>query len=65
MPALLNVLKVKDATEACLEFGSVHVYTCSKSCWSATDTWSEEVAVLEPDPDQSCFDRAFAGHRTA
>ncbi|PNF19059.1 hypothetical protein B7P43_G11701 [Cryptotermes secundus] len=30
-----------------LEFGTVLVFTCRQSCWTATDTWREEKVVVQ------------------
>lgn len=30
-----------------LEFGTVLVFTCRKSCWTTTDTWREERVVVQ------------------
>jgi len=30
-----------------LEFGTVLVFTCLKSCWTTTDTWREERVVVQ------------------
>ncbi|XP_028306904.1 programmed cell death protein 2-like [Gouania willdenowi] len=56
MPALVSLLQRTDGrAEAELEFGTVLVFTCEKSCWM-TDTLSvEEFCFVQPDPDQQLF----------
>ena len=60
MPALVSLLRVKDSTTesaAVLEFGTVLVYTCRKSCWpsGSNNTPREEFLFIQADPDQKFF----------
>ena len=38
-----------------IEFGTVFVYTCSKSCWSDDQAFREEYVIVHSDPDQNLF----------
>ncbi|CAN7998920.1 unnamed protein product [Ixodes hexagonus] len=53
MPALIPTLEIDGAQfKGCpVEFGTIIVYSCSASCWNAQNTWLEEVAFVQPDPD--------------
>lgn len=64
MPALVSLLqRTDDGSGGCggeqdvgLEFGTVLVYTCTKSCWAAGSTSAvEEVCLVQADPDQQLF----------
>ncbi|KAM7415268.1 hypothetical protein PAMA_019882 [Pampus argenteus] len=57
MPALVSLLRGTDGSaEAELEFGTVLVYTCSNSCWTAgSDSPVEEFCFVQMDPDQQLF----------
>lgn len=64
MPALVSLLQrtVDDSGDCCseqdvgLEFGTVLVYTCTKSCWTAGSMSAmEEVCLVQADPDQQLF----------
>lgn len=55
MPALVSLLQRKDG-EAELEFGTVLVYTCTNSCWTAgSGSAVEEFCFVQTDPDQQLF----------
>ncbi|XP_042338714.1 programmed cell death protein 2-like [Plectropomus leopardus] len=56
MPALVSVLRREGGAEAELEFGTVLVYTCSDSCWTAgSRSPVEEFCLVQDDPDQQLF----------
>nr|XP_055047776.1 programmed cell death protein 2-like [Misgurnus anguillicaudatus] len=57
MPALVSLLCSTDKnSESALEFGTVLVYTCKKSCWKSGLTIPmEEFLLVQPDPDQKLF----------
>ncbi|XP_056137226.1 programmed cell death protein 2-like [Lampris incognitus] len=57
MPALVNLLQSKDSnSEMVLEFGTVLVYTCRRSCWTTGSTSPlEEFVFVQADPDQQLF----------
>ncbi|XP_005814744.2 programmed cell death protein 2-like [Xiphophorus maculatus] len=57
MPALVSLLQRTDSSpEDELEFGTVVVYTCTNSCWTAgTNCPVEEYCFVQPDPDQQLF----------
>ncbi|XP_060693539.1 programmed cell death protein 2-like isoform X1 [Hemiscyllium ocellatum] len=58
MPALVNMLKGSSSQEQSVEFGTVLIYTCQRSCWSPTNqTPVEESAFVQADPDQHFFNR--------
>ncbi|KAM4721965.1 programmed cell death protein 2-like [Rhinophrynus dorsalis] len=55
MPALVNMLQ-SSATELLLEFGTILVFTCERSCWSTGDrTPVQEFCIVQEDPDQRLF----------
>lgn len=55
MPALVNLLRAEDS-ETQLEFGTVLVYTCLKSCWTSVSNKAvEEFCYVQSDPDQQLF----------
>ena len=43
---------------ACIEFGTVLVYTCSQGCWSDDVLFQKEYAIVHSDPDQHLFKNA-------
>ncbi|XP_037622323.1 programmed cell death protein 2-like isoform X2 [Sebastes umbrosus] len=58
MPALVSLLRRTDdsSAEAELEFGTVLVYTCTNSCWTAgSGSAVEEFCFVQSDPDQQLF----------
>ncbi|KAM9375841.1 programmed cell death protein 2-like [Pholidichthys leucotaenia] len=57
MPALVSLLQRRDGGEGAeLEFGTVLVYTCAKSCWaSGLKSPLEEFCFVQADPDQQLF----------
>lgn len=63
MPALVSLLQRRRRTGegggtqgAGLEFGTVLVYTCAKSCWPAGSAAAvEEACLVQADPDQQLF----------
>uniref|UniRef100_A0A131Y5N9 Putative programmed cell death protein n=1 Tax=Ixodes ricinus TaxID=34613 RepID=A0A131Y5N9_IXORI len=62
MPALIPTLEIEGAHfKGCpLEFGTILIYSCSASCWSAQNTWLEEVAFIQPDPDVAFWNRVVS-----
>lgn len=57
MPALVSQLQKMDCSmKVELEFGTVLVYTCTKSCWkSRSDSAVKEFCFVQTDPDQQFF----------
>ncbi|XP_038662137.1 programmed cell death protein 2-like [Scyliorhinus canicula] len=56
MPALVNMLKSAATEEASVEFGTVLIYTCERSCWRPSNQSPlEERAFVQGDPDQRFF----------
>lgn len=56
MPALVSLLQRKDGAEAQLEFGTLLVYTCRSSCWTAgSGSALDEFCFIQTDPDQKFF----------
>ncbi|XP_038562485.1 programmed cell death protein 2-like isoform X1 [Micropterus salmoides] len=57
MPALVSLLRRKDGgAESELEFGTVLVYTCKTSCWTAgSGSAVDEFCFVQTDPDQQLF----------
>uniref|UniRef100_U3IW98 Programmed cell death 2 like n=1 Tax=Anas platyrhynchos platyrhynchos TaxID=8840 RepID=U3IW98_ANAPP len=54
MPALVSMLQ--SDSDLSVEFGTVIVYTCEKSCWPANhQTPLEEFLFVQEDPDQKLF----------
>lgn len=52
MPALVSMLKTASSDDISVEFGTVLIYTCEKSCW--LPTWQnpqEEFPCVQADPD--------------
>uniref|UniRef100_A0A8D0GSW6 Programmed cell death 2 like n=1 Tax=Sphenodon punctatus TaxID=8508 RepID=A0A8D0GSW6_SPHPU len=54
MPALVSMLKSGDA-DLSVEFGTVMIYTCEKSCWQDIQHPVEEFLFIQEDPDQQLF----------
>ncbi|XP_051835682.1 programmed cell death protein 2-like isoform X2 [Antechinus flavipes] len=55
MPALISMLK-STLLDISVEFGTVLIYTCQKSCWPANhQNPVEEFCVIQEDPDQMLF----------
>ncbi|KAG8437652.1 hypothetical protein GDO86_008388 [Hymenochirus boettgeri] len=55
MPALVSLLQDANA-DTLLEFGTVLVFTCEKSCWEADcRTPIQELCIVQEDPDQRHF----------
>ncbi|KAM9070500.1 programmed cell death protein 2-like [Sarcophilus harrisii] len=55
MPALISMLK-SNLLDISVEFGTVLIYTCQKSCWPANhQNPMEEFCVIQEDPDQMLF----------
>ncbi|XP_053305190.1 programmed cell death protein 2-like [Spea bombifrons] len=55
MPALVSMLRSTE-TDLLLEFGTVLVFTCARSCWAAGDRKSvQEFCFVQEDPDQQYF----------
>ncbi|XP_077165753.1 programmed cell death protein 2-like isoform X1 [Paroedura picta] len=55
MPALVSMLKSRDE-DLSVEFGTVLIYTCEKSCWPVNHPVSlEEFIFVQEDPDQQLF----------
>ncbi|XP_061077550.1 programmed cell death protein 2-like isoform X2 [Conger conger] len=56
MPALVSLLRSADSSlEMAVEFGTVLVYTCRRSCWETLDTPLQECVFVQRDPDQKFF----------
>ena len=56
MPALVSLLQRTDGAEVELEFGTVLVFTCVNSCWTAgSGAAVEEFCLVQADPDQQLF----------
>ena len=51
MAPLVYLLKIRSQTD--IEFGTVIVYTCSKSCWQDGSGFREEFIYLQPGPEDS------------
>ncbi|XP_003796129.1 programmed cell death protein 2-like [Otolemur garnettii] len=55
MPALVSMLKSANLGVS-VEFGTVLVYTCEKSCWPQShQTPMEEFCIIQEDPDELLF----------
>ncbi|XP_060041674.1 programmed cell death protein 2-like [Erinaceus europaeus] len=55
MPALVSMLRSGNLGLS-VEFGTVLIYTCEKSCWPQNhQTPIEEFCILQEDPDESLF----------
>ncbi|KAM5236159.1 programmed cell death protein 2-like isoform 2-T2 [Ctenodactylus gundi] len=55
MPALVSMLKSANLG-LLLEFGTILVYTCEKSCWPQNhQTPMEEYCIIQEDPDELLF----------
>ncbi|XP_064597451.1 programmed cell death protein 2-like isoform X2 [Liolophura sinensis] len=57
MPALAYVLQIENTEERPIEFGTVLIFTCVKSCWQDGDVLREEVVVLMSYPDEGLFNK--------
>ncbi|XP_039619481.1 programmed cell death protein 2-like isoform X1 [Polypterus senegalus] len=56
MPAMVSMLRSNNEDDLTVEFGTVLIYTCEKSCWPASNHTSlEEFLFLQSDPDQNFF----------
>lgn len=56
MPALVSLLQTAGGGGGQVEFGTVLVFTCTKSCWEAGSTGAlEEECLVQQDPDQHLF----------
>uniref|UniRef100_A0A8C0ECA4 Programmed cell death protein 2 C-terminal domain-containing protein n=2 Tax=Strigidae TaxID=30459 RepID=A0A8C0ECA4_BUBBB len=54
MPALVSMLQ--SDSDLSVEFGTVLVYTCERSCWPTNhQTPLEEFLIVQEDPDQRLF----------
>ncbi|CAH0390941.1 unnamed protein product [Bemisia tabaci] len=50
LPSLIPKLNLQtpSGTESGhLEFGSVYIFSCKKSCWSSTDKWRKEIVIVQ------------------
>ncbi|XP_037372402.1 programmed cell death protein 2-like [Talpa occidentalis] len=55
MPALVSMLRSADL-DVFVEFGTILIYTCEKSCWPQNhQTPLEEFCIIQEDPDESLF----------
>ncbi|XP_077144424.1 programmed cell death protein 2-like [Ranitomeya variabilis] len=55
MPALVTMLQGSNADLA-LEFGTVFIFTCERSCWeNGAQTPVQEYCIVQEDPDQGYF----------
>uniref|UniRef100_A0A452UY20 Programmed cell death 2 like n=1 Tax=Ursus maritimus TaxID=29073 RepID=A0A452UY20_URSMA len=55
MPALVSMLRSTNLGLS-VEFGTILIYTCEKSCWSQNhQTPMEELCIIQEDPDESLF----------
>uniref|UniRef100_A0A8D2DPN6 Programmed cell death 2 like n=1 Tax=Sciurus vulgaris TaxID=55149 RepID=A0A8D2DPN6_SCIVU len=55
MPALLSMLQSANL-DLSVEFGTILVYTCEKSCWPQNhQTPMEEFCIIQEDPDELLF----------
>ncbi|XP_036608726.1 programmed cell death protein 2-like [Trichosurus vulpecula] len=55
MPALVSMLK-NTLLDISVEFGTILIYTCQKSCWPSNhQNPMEEFCVIQEDPDQMLF----------
>ncbi|XP_045747190.1 programmed cell death protein 2-like isoform X2 [Mirounga angustirostris] len=55
MPALVSMLRSTNLGLS-VEFGTILIYTCKKSCWPQNhQTPMEELCILQEDPDESLF----------
>ncbi|XP_069758122.1 programmed cell death protein 2-like [Narcine bancroftii] len=56
MPALVSLLRSVNGKEASVEFGTVLIFTCKRSCWSpGNQNPLEECAVVQEEPDLAFF----------
>ncbi|XP_045652153.1 programmed cell death protein 2-like [Ursus americanus] len=55
MPALVSMLRSTNLGLS-VEFGTILIYTCEKSCWPQNhQTPMEELCIIQEDPDESLF----------
>ncbi|XP_004636778.1 programmed cell death protein 2-like isoform X2 [Octodon degus] len=55
MPALVSMLRSANS-DLLVEFGTILVYTCEKSCWPQNcQTPMEEYCIIQEDPDELLF----------
>ncbi|XP_032182362.1 programmed cell death protein 2-like isoform X3 [Mustela erminea] len=55
MPALVSMLRSTNL-DLSVEFGTVLIYTCEKSCWPQNHQIPmEELCIIQEDPDESLF----------
>ncbi|KAF0884563.1 PDD2L protein, partial [Crocuta crocuta] len=55
MPALVSMLRSADLGLS-VEFGTILIYTCEKSCWPENQqTPMEELCIIQEDPDEPLF----------
>ncbi|XP_037676218.1 programmed cell death protein 2-like [Choloepus didactylus] len=55
MPALVSMLKSNDL-DLSVEFGTILIYTCEKSCWPQNhQAPMEEFCIIQEDPDELLF----------
>ena len=47
LPSLVSLLRVRGRAGPALEFGTVIVFTCSRSCWGEGDTPRQETVILQ------------------
>jgi len=47
LPSLVSLLRVRGRAGPALEFGTVMVFTCSRSCWGEGDTPRQETLILQ------------------
>lgn len=47
LPTLIPCLKLQGGGSGHLEFGTVVVYTCRRSCWTTSETKREEFVVVQ------------------
>lgn len=56
MPALVSLLQTRGGSGGQVEFGTVLVYTCRNSCWTAgSKSALEEECLVQCDPDHDLF----------
>ncbi|KAL5019242.1 hypothetical protein ScPMuIL_004964 [Solemya velum] len=57
MPALIHQLHYAGQEETAVEFGTVLIFTCRKSCWVDGDSVRAETVIVQADPDSHLFNR--------
>uniref|UniRef100_H2UK71 Programmed cell death 2-like n=1 Tax=Takifugu rubripes TaxID=31033 RepID=H2UK71_TAKRU len=56
MPALVSLLQTRGGSGGQVEFGTILVYTCRNSCWTAgSKSALEEECLVQCDPDHDLF----------